>query len=231
MQKKLNHGNTMKYIETITSTDPTVRDRALQDLVAGQSTEQVLVACEELEEFRRNAENLYDRVRASMFLHSLYRYRLQESADLPTTGFIPYEGFTDLLGRKFEQAISVFRNAAQETGLNSALASALANAYEQVTYQTLADQVRRSVRGCRGNRWMFRVGHADEHPLRLVSRLMEVDADTGLYPILVERTPVRLDLSHSCWSDIFFLGMDYPEGARVLNISVDLGVHGRDATP
>ena len=25
--------------------------------------------------------------------------------------------------------------------------------------------------------------------------------------------------------------MDYPDGARVLNISVDLGVHGRDVTP
>ena len=25
--------------------------------------------------------------------------------------------------------------------------------------------------------------------------------------------------------------MDYPEGARVLNVSVDLGVHGRDASP
>ena len=42
---------------------------------------------------------------------------------------------------------------------------------------------------------------------------------------------MRLDLSHSGWSDIFFLGMDFPEGARVLNISVDLGVHGRDAGP
>jgi hypothetical protein len=40
-----------------------------------------------------------------------------------------------------------------------------------------------------------------------------------------------MDLSHSGWSDIFFLGMDYPEGARVINISVDLGVHGRDKCP
>ena len=31
-----------------------------------------------------------------------------------------------------------------------------------------------------------------------------------------------MDLSHSGWSDIFFLGMDYPEGANVLNISIDL---------
>ena len=40
-----------------------------------------------------------------------------------------------------------------------------------------------------------------------------------------------MDLCHSAWSDIFFLGMDFPEGARVLNISVDLGVMGRDNRP
>ena len=38
-----------------------------------------------------------------------------------------------------------------------------------------------------------------------------------------------MDLTHCGWSDIFFLGMDFPEGARVLNISVDLAVHGRDS--
>ena len=78
---------------------------------------------------------------------------------------------------------------------------------------------------------MFRVGSADEHPLRLQPGLLDRVGDDGLFPILVERTPVRLDLSHSGWSDIFFLGMDYPEGARVLNISVDLGVYGRDDRP
>ena len=79
---------------------------------------------------------------------------------------------------------------------------------------------------------MFRVGQADEHPIRLHSAAARsASRRRGLFPILVERTPVRLDLSHSAWSDIFFLGMDYPEGARVLNISVDLGVHGRDARP
>ena len=34
-----------------------------------------------------------------------------------------------------------------------------------------------------------------------------------LFPILKESTPVRMDLTHSGWSDIFFLGMDFPEGA------------------
>jgi hypothetical protein len=61
--------------------------------------------------------------------------------------------------------------------------------------------------------------------------LLVKSAATGLYPILSEKTPVRMDLSHSAWSDIFFLGMDFPEGARVLNVSIDLAVHGRDATP
>ena len=56
-------------------------------------------------------------------------------------------------------------------------------------------------------------------------------ARDGCYPILRERTPVRMDLTHSAWSDIFFLGMDFPEGARVLNVSVDLGVKGRHAQP
>jgi hypothetical protein len=37
-----------------------------------------------------------------------------------------------------------------------------------------------------------------------------------------------MDLTHSGWSDIFFLGMDHPEGARVLNVSVDLAIWGRD---
>ena len=167
-----------------------------------------------------------------MFLHTIYRYRLQDSPDLPAGGVIPFEGFTDLMERRFEQAIAgVPGGRCARAGPNGAIASALAQAYEQITYQTLADQVRRSVRSCQGNRWMFRVGQVDEHPIRIHPRLLERASDDGLFPILVERTPVRLDLSHSAWSDIFFLGMDYPEGARVLNISVDLGVHGRDDRP
>src|SRR5207247_6851743 len=55
--------------------------------------------------------------------------------------------------------------------------------------------------------------------------------ELGVAPVLRERTPVRMDLSHSAWSDIFFLGMDFPEGARVLNVSIDLAVRGRDAEP
>lgn len=215
-------------IDTITSSEPALRDRSVRDLIAGHSIEETLRACAELESFRQSAENLYERVRASMFLHAIYRYELQDRAGLRETGHIPFDGVKDLMDRRFEQAIATFRATMEREGPNGAITSALAQAYEQITYQTLADQVRRSVRSCGGNRWMFRVGQASEHPLRLHPRLLERESDQSLFPILEERTPVRLDLSHSAWSDIFFLGMDFPEGARVLNISVDLGVHGRD---
>ena len=218
-------------IETITSPEPIVRDRSIEDLLAGLSTADVLQACEELETFRQDSRNLYERVRASIFLHAIYRYRLQDSSDLPPGGMIPFEGFVDLMERRFEQAITAFRASLRQGGPNGSILSALAQVYERITYQTLADQVRRSVRGAQGNRWMFRVGQVSEHPIRVHRRLLERANGDGLFPILIERTPVRLDLSHSAWSDIFFLGMDYPEGARVLNISVDLGVQGRDDRP
>jgi hypothetical protein len=103
-------------------------------------------------------------------------------------------------------------------------------AYHRLAFQTLADQVRRSVRNVRGNQWMFRLGHPADQPLRLRPQLLQRCSD-GTYPILREQTPVRMDLTHCGWSDIFFLGMDYPEGAKVLNVSIDLGVHGRDSSP
>jgi hypothetical protein len=126
------------------------------------------------------------------------------------------------------------------------VSSALAEAYRRLAFQTLADQVRRSVRNVRGNQWMFRVGHPADQPLRIRPELLshgDTDSTEGAYrvtslhsqrlrgAVLRERTPVRMDLSHSAWSDIFFLGMDFPEGARVLNVSIDLAVRGRDAEP
>ncbi|NDC63908.1 MAG: UTP--glucose-1-phosphate uridylyltransferase [Planctomycetia bacterium] len=122
-------------------------------------------------------------------------------------------------------------------GLLLPLCSALAAAYRDLALQTLANQVRRSVRSLRGNQWMFRVGHPADHALRIRPELLARDGEApgreGLFPVLRESTPVRMDLSHAGWSDIFFLGMDCPERARVLNVSIDLAVRGRTsgATP
>ena len=144
---------------------------------------------------------------------------------------MPFEGYKRFLGRRFEEAVDEFRAVEERLGPSDAIATALAAAYHSLGFQTLADQVRRSVRSVRGNQWMFRMGHPTDHPLEIRPALRRRTAAEHPFPILVERTPVRMDLSHSGWSDIFFLGMDFPQGARVLNVSVDLGVRGRDARP
>ncbi len=103
-------------IEAITSADPSARDRSVLELISGLSTAEVLAASEALEGFRRGSENLYERVRASMLLHAIYRYALQEAPELPPTGIIPFEGVGDLMARRFEQAISSFREAQGRRG-------------------------------------------------------------------------------------------------------------------
>jgi len=215
-------------IETITSSDADIRNRSLKALLAPMPVEQILAECEALESFRRSSDNLYERVRACLFLFAAYRFHLQEAGSIARRGPIPFDGYVDLLDRRFEQAVRRFRESLERQGPNGAIFSALAEAYHHLTFQTLVDQVRRSVRSSRGNQWMFRVGHRADHPVRIRPELLRRPPGCALYPILCERTPVRMDLSHSGWSDIFFLGMDYPEGARVINISVDLGVYRRD---
>lgn len=217
-----------KLLEAITSPDETLRNQPFLALCRAMSANRLIEACEELERFRHASENLYEQVRATLFLYAAYRFLLLESPDIPALGQISPEGHALLLGRQFEQAITLFRRDMRKQGPNSALLSALAECYHQLAFQTLLSQVRRSVRSSRGNQWMFRVGHTQDHPISIRPELLRRPEGSLLFPVLMEATSVRLDLSHSGWSDIFFLGMDYPEGARVMNISVDLGVYGRD---
>ena len=222
---------TSDLLRAITSDDPQLRERSLDSLCRGASADALLQHCQELDRFRRGSNNLYERVRALFFLSAIYRYHLPPQLPDMAFGLVPYDGYMHLLNRRFDEAIDAFVASCDGPGVSDTIASALAAAYHQLGFQTLADQVRRSVRSVRGNQWMFRVGHPSDHPLRIRSELLTRDQPSGLYPCLWERTPVRMDLSHSAWSDIFFLGMDFPEGARVLNVSIDLAVRGRDAGP
>ena len=199
------------------------RDLSLDGLCRGLGLDSLLAESRELESFRRSCDNLYERVRALFFLYAIHRFHMPRLAAAAAPALIPFAGFENLLERRFEEAIEVFLAAQREQGPSAAISSALAASYRALGFQTLADQVRRSVRGVRGNQWMFRAGHTDDYPLRLRAELFEGDP---VFPILREATPVRMDLTHSGWSDIFFLGMDFPEGARVLNVSIDLAVRG-----
>ncbi len=221
-----------KLVQIITAADALIRDQSLDAFCRAASLKELLLECEHLEDFRRNSENLYERVRALFFLYAIQRFHLPQKLPQATgqKNLIPFRGYEHLLQRRFEEAIQLFLAEQQANGPTDAISSALGSAYYKLGIQTLADQVRRSVRSVRGNQWMFRMGHPADQPLRIRPELL-VHASDGSYLVLRERTPVRMDLTHSAWSDIFFLGMDFPEGAKVLNISVDLGVHGRDAAP
>ncbi|MCX6875660.1 MAG: UTP--glucose-1-phosphate uridylyltransferase [Verrucomicrobia bacterium] len=224
-----------RLIPLITSPEAAIRNQALDAVCAEMGAAELLAEAAALDAFRRASDNLYERVRALLFLYAIHRFqlpvRLAAENATASPGSIPFHGYEHLLQRRFEEAIEVFLTCSQVAGPSDAISSALAVAYHRLAFQTLADQVRRSVRSVRGNQWMFRMGHPADHPLRIRPELLVRAPDNETYPILRERTPVRMDLTHCGWSDIFFLGMDYPEGAKVLNVSIDLAIHGGDVAP
>ncbi|MEM7344769.1 MAG: UTP--glucose-1-phosphate uridylyltransferase, partial [Chloroflexota bacterium] len=219
-----------ELIQVITATDPTLRNQSLDSFCEQASLTKLLAECNALDKFRRTRDNLYERVRALFFLYAIHRFHIPRKSGLGITGLIPFTGYQNLLDRDFEAAIDIFLAIQTQDGPNDGISSALATAYHQLAFQTLADQVRRSVRSVRGNEWMFQTKKAADYPLQIRPELQNRAAPSQLFPILKETTPVRMDLTHSGWSDIFFLGMDFPEGARVLNVSIDLSVRTDDTS-
>ncbi len=220
-----------ELIGIITSEAPESKNRSLDQFSTSASVRQLLKEATALDEFRRQNSNLYECVRAELFLYSIHRFHLPSKAGVSEGGAIPFAAHEHVMKRRFSEAIDVLLAAQARQGPSAAISSALAAAYHKLAFQTLAAQVRRSVRAVRGNQWMSRTGHPEDHPLKIRSELLEREDVRGVFPILREETPVRMDLTHSGWSDIFFLGMDFPEGARVLNVSIDLAVRGGDSLP
>ncbi|HVU34645.1 MAG TPA: UTP--glucose-1-phosphate uridylyltransferase [Opitutaceae bacterium] len=201
-------------------------DRSFEALCRSASRADLERMAADLDAWRRTADNFYHRVRAIFLLAAIHRYFLPPHfASASASGSkIPFSGVKLCLERRFEEAIAIFLEQQRSDGSSDPLSSALASAYQGLAFKTLAQQVQKTVRHVRGNQWMFRMGHPLDYPLRVRPELLEGASD-GPRPVLCEETAVRLDLSHAAWSDIFFLGMDYPEGAKVLNLSVNLAVH------
>ena len=149
---------------------------------------------------------------------------------LPPGGLVPFDGYDNLLKRRFEEAIDIFL----AEPLNDAVASALAEAYRRLGFQTLANQVRRSVRSVRGNQWMFRIGHPADQPLRVRAELVpgaracrakRSSLSSTRRPPCAWTSPTAAGATSSSWAWTF------PEGARVLNVSIDLASMGRAERP
>ncbi len=221
-----------RLIDVITSEDDAVRNQSLDVLCQSARFRDLSEYATVLDAFWRQTDNLYHRVRALFFLAAIHQYHLPRHFDATHTNLIPFASHELLLRRRFTESIDVLLRHQKVGGPSEALSSALAQAYRQSAFQTLADQVRQSVRSVKGNQWLFRTGHPADHPLRIVPELVNSGGtEAGARALLTESTAVRMDFSHSGWSDIFFLGMDYPNGARVINASIDLAVRGRDDQP
>jgi hypothetical protein len=218
-----------QLVETIISSDDNVRNRSISVLLDGKGVDGLFNDAFELDGFRRSSDNLYHKVRASLFLYVLYRFYLQENVEIPQFGTIPFKGVLCLCERDFEGALALFLPDVKREGKrNGAVVSAIAATYHKLSFQYLLHQVKRSISECRENHHLYHISGLSDYPYSVPLEYTTVDSRGG-YPVGVDRSPVRLDPSHSGWSDIFFLGMDFPEGARVVNISVNLKVHGADA--
>jgi len=162
-----------ELLRTITSDDPAIRDRSLEELCADLDLAALVAATSELDAFRRTAANLYQRVRALFFLASIHRYGLPPRLEGRRVGLIPHSGFEHFAERRFEESIDVFLAVWQAEGPSEALSSALAASYSELAFTTLSGQVRRCVRAVPGNQWMFRMGHPLDHPLRFRDDLLQ----------------------------------------------------------
>ncbi|MDG2181241.1 MAG: UTP--glucose-1-phosphate uridylyltransferase [Mariniblastus sp.] len=222
-----------RLVNVIETSDNDLRNQALDELCRGSTSEELLGDSAALDQLWRTTDNLYTQVRALFFLSAIHRYHLPKQFDRSRSapGKIPFDSYRQLLERRFIESIDSLLTAQTENGPSDGISSALAQAYHELAFQRLADQVRKSVRTVRGNQWMFRTGHPDDHPLRFRPELLARNENSPAFPILSETTAVRMDFSHSGWSDIFFLGMDFPAGAKVINASINLGVVDRDEQP
>ena len=69
-------------VGVITAAGGETRDTALEEACRGADLDQLLAEADELEQFRWRSDNLYERVRALMFLHALHRFHIPARPEL-----------------------------------------------------------------------------------------------------------------------------------------------------
>lgn len=115
-----------QLLQIITAQDLEMRNRSLDAFCRCASFDELRSECAALDAFRQRSENLYERVRALFFLYAIYRFHLPQKPELKPGGLIPFEGYDNLLKRRFEEAIDLFLAAP----LSDATASALAEVFD-----------------------------------------------------------------------------------------------------
>src|SRR5213593_3365044 len=99
----------------ITAQDPALRNRSLECFCTDLSAQSLREHAAALDAFRRRSDNLYERVRALLFLYGLHRFQLPPKLKPPSKitrrsapARLPFKGYEHLLQRRFEEAIDHF---------------------------------------------------------------------------------------------------------------------------
>ena len=111
-------------IAIVTSKDPAVRNRSLDEFSKQAALRELLSECAALDRFRRESDNLYERVRALFFLYSIHRFHLPSKLPPGAPALIPFPGYANLLKRRFDEAIDIFLTSEKADGPSAAISSA-----------------------------------------------------------------------------------------------------------
>src|SRR6185295_14614362 len=103
-----------RLVQIITSPDPAVRNQSLDAFCRAAALTELRAECDDLEAFRHQSENLYERVRALLFLYAIHRFHLPLKPGINARSLIPFTGYSHLLQRRFEESISVFLKAQEQ---------------------------------------------------------------------------------------------------------------------
>ena len=191
----------------------------LEDLLYNTSKTCLKKDLKELIKYRTDNTNSYtSRIKATLLISKLAGLCSSRSDTKPTSEVISL-----LRKNRITEALQLSCKGKELPLL------AIQESTYRLTYEMLEDEVTKAVRENVGNQWIFRVADVDETSLNIVSYLKK--KKNGRYPCLIENTPVRLDFTHSAWSDIFFVATDFPEGAKVINMAVNLCQSGSNKRP
>ena len=94
-----------ELIGIITAASNERRNRPLDGFCQGASVAQLVAEAAALDRFRRESDNLYERVRAQFFLYSIHRFHLPYKTGVPAGKPVPPEVLTQILQRRFHEAI------------------------------------------------------------------------------------------------------------------------------
>src|SRR5256885_12391091 len=113
-----------ELIRIITSDEPAIRNIALEAVCGHLSLSELLDECAALDRFRRESDNLYQRVRALFFLYAIHRFHLPVTQGVQTRGRVPFEGYRSLLTRRLEEAIESFLQVQRADDASDPISSA-----------------------------------------------------------------------------------------------------------